>query len=91
VKWYSTNLSLKAHSKIVSYKQIVRGYSINSDMAECGSAIEALDILMANDTIKSDTIEDLYLAYNQIENSSLCVPCWVAKTDKNEIRIISNR
>lgn len=79
------------NSKIVSYKQIVRGYSINSDMAECGSAIEALDILMANDTIKSDTIEDLYLAYNQIENSSLCVPYWVAKTDKNEIRIISNR
>lgn len=78
------------NSKIVSYKQIVSGYTLNSDITECGSAIEALDILMANDSIKSDTITDLYLAYNQSEGTELCTPCWVAKTDKNEIRIISN-
>ena len=79
------------NSKIVSYRQIVSGYSLNSDITECGSVIEALDILMANDSIKSDTITDLYLAYNQTEGADTCIPCWVAKTAENEIRIISNR
>lgn len=78
------------NSKIVSYKQNVRGYSINSDISECGSAIGALDILMANDSIKSDTITDLYIAYNQSPNSDMCLPSWVAKTDKNEIRVINS-
>jgi len=78
------------NSKIVSYKQNVCGYSINSDIAECGSAIGALDILMANDSIKSDTITDLYIAYNQVPGSDICIPSWVAKTDKNEIRVINS-
>lgn len=80
------------NAKIVSYRQIVKGYEIASHTPDIAmSAIEALDILMANDSIKSDTISDLYLAYNQEENSDICTPCYVAKTDKDEIRIIRGR
>jgi len=79
------------NSKIVSYKQNVCGYTVNnSDIVECGSAIIALDGLLANDTIKSDTITDLYIAYNKAPDSAICIPSWVAKTDKNEIRIINS-
>ncbi len=77
------------NSKVISYKQIVKGYSANNDEVLCSSVIEALDVLMANESIKSDTITDLYLAYYPDETGR-CTPCWVAKTADNEIRIIKN-
>lgn len=78
------------NSKIVSYKQIVKGYEANNDEIQCMSVIEALDVLMANESIKSDTISDLYLAYYPDEYG-LCAPCWVARTADDEIRIIKNK
>lgn len=78
------------NSKIVSYKQIVKGYEANDDEVQCISVIEALDVLMANENVKSETISDLYLAYYPDENG-LCTPCWVARTAGNEIRIIKNK
>lgn len=78
------------NSKVISYRQIVKGYETNNDQVQCTSVIEALDTLMANESIKSDTITDLYLAYYP-DRKSIYTPCWVAKTDKNEIRIIKNK
>ncbi len=78
------------NSKIVSYRQIVKGYEANNDEVLCTSVIEALDVLMANESIKSDTITDLYLAYYPDEKG-LCIPCWVARTAGNEVRIIRNK
>lgn len=78
------------NSRIVSYRQIVNGYTMNNDEIEHMSVIEALDILMAADTIKSDTITDVYLAYTGNGNKTVCLPCWVAKTAENEIRIITS-
>lgn len=77
------------NSSVVSYRQIVNGYNLNDDKVEQMNVIEALDILMSTDNIKSDTITDLYLAYTQNDDSSLIIPCWVAKTSENEIRIIT--
>jgi len=78
------------NSKVISYRQIVKGYEANNDQVTCSTVIEALDVLMANESLKSDTISDLYLAYYPEENG-LCTPCWVARTAKNEIRIIKNK
>lgn len=78
------------NSRVISYKQIVKGYDANNDEVVCSSIIEALDVLMANESIKSDTITDMYLAYYP-DTGDICTPCWVAKTAKNEIRIIKNR
>ncbi len=77
-------------SKIVSYRQVVKGYTSNKDTVTCTNAIEALDILMANKAISSDKITDLYLAYYP-DKGNICSPYWVAKTAKNEIRIIKNK
>lgn len=77
------------NSRIVSYRQIVNGYTMNNDEVEHMSVIDALDILMAADSIKSDTITDVYLAYAADGNKTVCAPCWVAKTAENEIRIIT--
>ncbi len=77
------------NSEIISYKQIVKGYESNNDQVQCSTVIEALDTLMANETIKSDTITDLYLAHYPIK-AGIYSPCWIAKTAKNEIRIIRN-
>lgn len=78
------------NSKIVSYRQLVNGYVSNGDSIECTGIIEALDMLMAGGGIKSDTITDLYLAYAP-SNGDVCVPYWVAKTDRNEVKIIKNK
>ncbi len=78
------------NSKVISYKQIVKGYDANSDEVYCSTVIEALDILMANESIKSDTIAELYMAYYP-DKFGIYTPCWVAKTADNEIRIIKNR
>ncbi|MBO5008954.1 MAG: hypothetical protein J6D26_08975 [Clostridia bacterium] len=78
------------NSRVISYRQIVKGYETNNDEVQCSSVIEALDTLMANESIKSDTITDLYLAYYPYKKT-IYAPCWVAKTDKNEIRIIKNQ
>ena len=78
------------NSKIVSYRQLVNGYVSNGDSIECTGIIEALDTLMAGGGIKSDTITDLYLAYAP-SNGDVCVPYWVAKTDRNEVKIIKNK
>jgi len=78
------------NSRVISYRQIVKGYVPNDDEVQCLSVIEALDILMANESVKSDTITDMYLAYYP-NNKGICEPCWVAKTDRNEIRIIKNK
>lgn len=77
-------------SKIVSYRQIVKGYEANNDQVVCSSVIEALDVLMENESIKSDTITDLYLAYYP-NKTGLCTPCWIARTADNEVRIIKNK
>ena len=74
-------------SKLVSYRQIVKGYVSNRDTVTCSNVIDALDVLMAKGSIKSDTITDLYPAYSLSDNGRY-YPYWVAKTDKNEIRII---
>lgn len=74
-------------SKLVSYKQIVKGYVSNRDSVTCSNVIDALDVLMAKGSIKSDTITDLYPAYSLSEGGKY-YPYWVAKTAKNEIRII---
>ena len=79
------------NSRIVSYRQIVNGYNSNNDGIEHMSVIEALDILMASDSIKSDTITDVYLAYAGDAVKTVCNPCWVAKTAENEIRIITKK
>ena len=77
------------NSEIVSYRQIVKGYERNRDQVECSSVIDALDILMANESIKSDTITSLYLAHYPLRER-IYSPCWIAKTAKDEIRIIKN-
>ena len=76
-----------ANSRIISYRQAVRGYRSTGDTTECTGVIEALDTLMANESIKSDKITNLYRAYFS-SNGGVCTPCWVAKTAKNETRII---
>ena len=76
-----------ANSRIISYRQAVRGYRSTGDTAECTGVIEALDTLMANESIKSDKITNLYRAYFS-DDGDVCTPCWVAKTAKNETRII---
>lgn len=76
-----------ANSRIISYRQAVRGYRSTGYTAECTGVIEALDTLMANESIKSDKITNLYRAYFS-DNGEVCTPCWVAKTAKNETRII---
>jgi len=78
------------NSKIVSYRQVVKGYKSNHDTIVCSNVIDALDVLMAKDNIKSDTITNLYLAYCPDVNGR-CSPYWVAQTDKNEIRIIKDK
>jgi len=78
------------NSKVVSYRQVVKGYRSNGDATLCTNVIEALDILMAKESIRSDKITDLYLAYYADPNG-ICSPYWVAKTAKNEIRIIKDK
>jgi len=78
------------NSRIVSYRQIIKGYRSNKDKHQCTGVIEALDTLMANESIKSDKITDMYIAYYP-DGSGNCSPYWVAKTDKNEIRIIIDK
>lgn len=78
------------NSKIVSYRQLVNGYESNGATAECTGIIEALDLLMEKDSIKSDTISDLYLAYAP-SNGNVCVPYWIAKTDRGEVEIIAEK
>ena len=78
------------NSRIVSYRQIIKGYPSNKDKHQCTGVIEALDTLMANESIKSDKITDMYIAYYPDGNGN-CSPYWVAKTDKNEIRIIIDK
>ena len=77
------------NSKLVSYRQILKGYEANNDQIVCSTVIEALDVLMEKNSITSDTISDLYQAYYPGKNG-LYVPCWVARTPKNEIRIIKS-
>ena len=77
------------NSKVVSYRQIVKGYRANDSIVECMTAIEALDAIMANESIKSDTITDLYLAYCH-DKQRVYMPCWVARTAMDEITIIEN-
>ena len=74
----------------VSDLQIVKGYDANEDAVLCSSVIEALDVLMANESIKSDTITDMYLAYYP-DQEGLYTPCWVAQTAENEIRIVKSK
>lgn len=76
-----------ANSRIVSYRQIIKGYRSNKDNKQCTGAIEALDTLMANESIESDKITDMYIAYYPDGNGN-CSPYWIAKTAKNETRII---
>lgn len=84
-------IELEVHnSKIISYRQVVKGYTSNNDTIMCSSVIDALDVLMAKDSIKSDTITDLYLAYSP-DSTGLCSPYWIAQTAKNEIRIIKDK
>ena len=78
-----------ANSRIVSYRQAVRGYQSTGNTAQCTGVIEALDTLMANESIKSDKITSLYRAYFS-DNGEECTPCWVAKTAGNETRIIKD-
>lgn len=78
------------NSKVVSYRQVVKGYRSNGDASLCTNVIEALDLLMSKDSIRSDKITDLYLAYYADKNG-MCSPYWVAKTAKNEIRIIKDK
>ncbi len=77
------------NSKITSYRQAVRGYRSTGDITSCSGVIEALDTLMANESIKSDNITSLYRAYFASEGG-ICKPCWVATTAKNETRIIKD-
>ncbi len=77
-------------SKIVSYRQAVYGYRSNGNRVSCTGVIEALDTLMANESIESDKITDLYMSYYTIGDGK-ARPHWIAKTDKNETRIIKNR
>ncbi len=77
------------NSRIVSYKQIVYGFVSNGDSISCESVIDALDVLTASESIKSDTITDLYLAYNAASKKDTCYARWVAKTAKNETRVIT--
>ncbi len=84
-------IEIEVHnSRVISYRQVVKGYRSNGDTVPCSSVIEALDHLMANESIESDTITDLYLAYYPREGS-ICSPYWIAKTAKNEIRIIKDK
>lgn len=78
------------NSRIVSYRQLVKGYRSNGDIRQCTGVIEALDTLMANESIESDKITDMYIAYYP-DGSGNCSPSWVAKTAKNEIRIIIDK
>ncbi len=78
------------NSKITSYRQAVRGYRSNGYITTCTGVIEALDTLMAGESIESDNITSLYLAY-YADDSGECSPCWVAQTSKKETRIIKNR
>ena len=77
------------NSRVVSYRQIVKGYEINNTQVQSTPVIEALDKLMANESLKSDTITDLYLAYYP-DDQGIYYPYWVARTAKDEIRIIKN-
>lgn len=80
------------NSKIVSYRQLLNGYVSNNDSIECPGVIEALDKLMEGDSIKSDTITDLYLAYSaDAGEDNLCTPHWVARTAENETKIIKDQ
>mgnify|MGYP003291728682 CR=1 FL=1 len=70
-------------------KETIDYICIPGDIIDCSNVIKALDVLIANESIKSDTITDVYLAYYP-EKNGICKPCWVAKTAGNEIRIIRN-
>ena len=75
------------NSKIISYRQSVKSYRSTGGWVSSAGVIDALNLLMATESIESDNILDLYTAYYPSEGS-ICTPHWVARTDKNEMRII---
>lgn len=73
--------------RMVSYRQVMTYFESTEETVRMGSAIDALDILFADNQRQGETISDLYLTY-VLNGSTLWQPIWAARIGDRVVKVI---